>query len=98
MSESLIDVDYIAKLAKLELSEEECARYSENLGMVLEHIELLKQWDIEGVPPMSHPMPDTDALRPDSPTASLSNEEALLNAPAALDGQIRVPKVVESAH
>ena len=93
-----IDVAYIAKLAKLELTEEETSRFSEDLNQVLAYVEQLNQWDTTGVEPMYHPLPVFDALRDDTPGNSLSNEAALSNAPAQEDGQFRVPKVVESAH
>lgn len=95
---NLIDVAYIARLAKLELTEEETARFSEDLNQVLAYVAQLDQWDTTGVEPMYHPLPVFDALRPDTPGTSLSNEAALSNAPAQEDGQFRVPKVVESAH
>lgn len=93
-----IDVAYIAKLAKLELTEEETNRFSEDLNQVLAYVEQLSQWDTSGVEPMYHPLPVYDALREDTPGNSLSNEAALANAPAQEEGQFRVPKVVESAH
>ena len=95
---NLIDVAYIARLAKLELTEEETARFSDDLNQVLAYVAQLDQWDTTGVEPMYHPLPVFDALRPDTPGTSLSNEAALSNAPAQEDGQFRVPKVVESAH
>ncbi|MGN0867984.1 MAG: Asp-tRNA(Asn)/Glu-tRNA(Gln) amidotransferase subunit GatC [Akkermansia sp.] len=93
-----IDVAYIAELAKLELSPEETERFSQDLNQVLEHVRNLDQWDTEGVEPMYHPLPVFDALRSDVPGESLPNAAALANAPAAQEGQFRVPKVVESAH
>lgn len=93
-----IDVAYIAELAKLELSPEETERFSQDLNQVLEHVRNLDQWDTEGVEPMYHPLPVFDALRADVPGESLPNAAALANAPAAQEGQFRVPKVVESAH
>ena len=95
---NLIDVAYIARLAKLELTEEETSRFSEDLNQVLTYVAQLDQWDTTGVEPMYHPLPVYDALREDTPGTSLSNEAALSNAPAQEDGQFRVPKVVESAH
>ena len=93
-----IDVAYIARLAKLELTAEETTRFSEDLNQVLAYVEQLDRWDTTGVEPMYHPLPVVDALREDTPGCSLSNEAALSNAPAQEDGQFRVPKVVESAH
>ncbi len=95
---NLIDVAYIARLAKLELTAEETERFSSDLNQVLAYVAQLDQWDTQGVEPMYHPLPVFDALRSDVPGTSLSNEEALSNAPAQEDGQFRVPKVVESAH
>ena len=93
-----IDVAYIAKLAKLALTPEETARFSEDLNQVLSYVAQLEQWDTTEVEPMYHPLPVFDAVRKDVPGTSLSNSEAVANAPAEEDGQFRVPKVVESAH
>lgn len=98
MEQPLIDVAYIARLAKLELTEEETARFSQDLHQVLAYVAQLEQWDTVGVEPMSHPLPSFDALRADTPGESLPREDALANAPQQKDGQFRVPKVVESAH
>lgn len=98
MQKTTIDVAYIAKLAKLELTPEETERFTADLNQVLEHVAQLAKWDVNGVEPMYHPLPAFDAVRSDVPGESLSNEAALANAPAQEDGQFRVPKVVESAH
>lgn len=98
MESPRIDVAYIAKLAKLELSEEETALLTDDLNQILGYIAQLEAWDTESVEPMYHPLPTYDAVRADIPGESLSNEAAIANAPAAEDGQFRVPKVVESAH
>lgn len=98
MESPRIDVAYIAKLAKLELSEEETALLTDDLNQILGYIAQLEEWDTESVEPMYHPLPTYDAVRADIPGKSLSNEAAIANAPAAEDGQFRVPKVVESAH
>ena len=95
---NLIDVAYIARLAKLELTEAETDKFSEDLNQVLAYVAQLEQWDTTNVEPMYHPLPVFDALREDIPGSSLSNEASLANAPAQEDGQFRVPKVVESAH
>ena len=98
MQQALIDVAYIAKLAKLDLSPEETERFSADLDQVLRYVAQLEQWDTSDVAPMYHPLPLFDAVREDIPGTSLSNEAAIANAPSAEDGQFRVPKVVESAH
>lgn len=97
-TENLIDVAYIAGLAKIELTAEEEARFTRDLNQVLGYVQQLNKWDVEGVEPMYHPLPVYDALRRDVPGESLSNAAAVQNAPQARDGQFRVPKVVESAH
>ncbi len=98
MEQPHIDVPYIARLAKLDLTADETTRFSEDLDQILAYVAQLEQWDTAGVEPMYNPLPTPDALRADIPGVSLSNEAAVANAPAALDGQFRVPKVVESAH
>ncbi len=98
MEQPGIDVSYIARLAKLDLTADETARFSQDLGQILAYVAQLEQWDTTGVEPMYNPLPTPDALRADVPGESLSNDAAVANAPAALDGQFRVPKVVESAH
>ena len=98
MEASSIDVAYIAELAKIELTDEEKSRFTRDLDQVLNYVAQLEKWDTEGVEPMYHPLPVVDALRSDIPGESLSNEDALRNAPMQEDGQFRVPKVVESAH
>lgn len=98
MNEQPIDVAYIAKLAKIELTAEETEQFSADLNRILNYVAKLGEWDTEGIEPMYHPLPAYDAVRADVPGESLSNEAALANAPAATDGQFRVPKVVESAH
>lgn len=92
-----IDVAYIARLARLRLTEDETARFSEDISQVLDYVGVLNQWDTEGVEPMYHPLPTSDALRQDEARPGLSTEKALLNAPQSAQDQIRVPKVVESA-
>ncbi|MBQ4637031.1 MAG: Asp-tRNA(Asn)/Glu-tRNA(Gln) amidotransferase subunit GatC [Akkermansia sp.] len=93
-----IDVAYIAKLAKLDLTAEETERFSTDLNRILGYVAQLGEWDTTGIEPMYHPLPVFDAVRTDTAGQSLSNEAALVNAPAEEDGQFRVPKVVESAH
>lgn len=97
MSRSLIDVNYIARLAHLRLTEEETERYSCDISQVLEYMDILNRYDTSGVEAMSHPLPTCDAVRADEPRPGLSVAEALRNAPEQSQDQVRVPKVVESA-
>lgn len=97
MSTPQIDVAYIAKLARIDLTEEEAALFSQDLDKVLAYITKLESYDVTGIPPMNHPLPAMDVMRRDVPEPGLSQEEALSNAPQQSQGQFLTPKVVESA-
>jgi aspartyl-tRNA(Asn)/glutamyl-tRNA(Gln) amidotransferase subunit C len=90
-----IDVKYVAHLARLSLSPEEEQKISEQLGNILGYIEKLKEVDVSGVEPMAHAFPLVNVTRPDEVRPSLSQEEALRNAPAQANGLFMVPKIVE---
>jgi aspartyl-tRNA(Asn)/glutamyl-tRNA(Gln) amidotransferase subunit C len=90
----MIDRDqvlHVARLARLELTEEEVARMSEELSKVLDHIEKIGELDLDGVPPTSHVVDVGNALRPDQPQPSLPREVALDQAPSVVDDGFRVP-------
>lgn len=90
-------VDYIAALARLDLSEEEAARYQGQLDAIISYIEELAQVDVEGIEPTAHPAPVFDRLRDDeAPAFSIGREAVLENAPDQAMNQIRVPKVVDA--
>lgn len=97
MSTNTMDVAYVANLARLELSDEETAFYSRTLGQILDYVGELQQYDVEGVEPTFHAVPVFDRVRTDEVKPGMETGEVLLNAPAHSQGQIRVPKVVESA-
>jgi aspartyl-tRNA(Asn)/glutamyl-tRNA(Gln) amidotransferase subunit C len=82
---------HVARLARLELTEEEVERMSTELSDVLTHIEKIGELDLEGVPPTTHVVEVSNALRPDEPEPSLPREVALANAPAVADGGFLVP-------
>jgi aspartyl-tRNA(Asn)/glutamyl-tRNA(Gln) amidotransferase subunit C len=84
-------VVHVAKLARLALSEEELARLGDQLGAILEAVSKVSELDLEDVPPTSHPLDVVNVLRADVPRPSLSQEDALCNAPAVEDGAFRVP-------
>lgn len=90
-----IDIKYVAHLARLALSPEEEEKFGAQLGDVLGYIEKLKEVDVSGVEPMSHAVPLINVTRPDEVKPSLSQEEALRNAPAQANGLFIVPKIVE---
>jgi aspartyl-tRNA(Asn)/glutamyl-tRNA(Gln) amidotransferase subunit C len=76
------EVLHVARLARLRLSEEEVQLMAGELSAVLEHIARIGELDLESVPPTSHVVDVTGALRPDEPCASLPREVALAQAPA----------------
>ena len=90
-----IDVKYVAHLARLSLSAEEERNISAQLGDILGYIEKLKEVDVAGVEPTAHAFPLVNVTRPDEVRPSISNEEALRNAPTAANGLFIVPKIVE---
>ncbi len=90
-----IDVDHVARLARLALTDEERERFGRQLGLILEHAERVREVAADDVPPTSHPVPRSNVYRPDEVRPSLSQEEALSTAPEAEDGRFRVPRIVE---
>ena len=90
-----IDVKYVAHLARLSLSPEEERKIGAQLGDILGYIEKLKEVDVTGVEPTAHAFPLVNVTRPDEVRPSISNQEALRNAPAQANGLFIVPKIVE---
>ena len=90
-----IDVKYVAHLARLSLSPEEEQKIGEQLGHILGYIEKLKEVDVTGVEPTAHAFPLVNVVRPDEVRPSISQEDALRNAPAHANGLFNVPKIVE---
>lgn len=90
-----IDVEHVARLARLALEPEERERFRAQLGLILEHAERIRELAADDLPPTSHPVPRSNVFRPDEPWESLPPEEALANAPEVEDGRFRVPRIVE---
>jgi aspartyl-tRNA(Asn)/glutamyl-tRNA(Gln) amidotransferase subunit C len=84
-------VDHVARLARLELTEEESERMVRELSSILEHVERITALDLADVPPTSHVVDLTNVLRPDEPRPSLPREVALAQAPDATEEGFRVP-------
>ena len=82
---------HVARLARLELSEDEIDRMAAELSKVLDHIERIAELDLDDVAPTSHVVDVANALRPDEPRPSLPREVALDQAPAADDDGFAVP-------
>jgi len=90
-----LDIDYVARLARLALTPEEKARYAQQLGDVLHHIEQLAKADVSGVEPTAHAFPIENVWAEDIARPGLPVELALKNAPAQRGNMVSVPKVVE---
>ena len=96
MSQSAdLNIDHVATLARLALTAEEKATFTQQLGDVLQHIEQLKQVDVSGVEPMAHAAPVFNVWDHDVARSGLAADLALRNAPAQRDHMVVVPKVVE---
>ncbi len=91
-----IDVRYVADLARIDLSEEECATFQEQLDAILGYIDSLKNVDVQAVETSALSAIDETHLRQDVSRSGLSQQDLLLNAPESALGQIRVPKVVDA--
>lgn len=87
-------VAHVARLARLELTEDELALFTEQLGDVLDHARDVEALDTEGVPPTAHPLHLENVLRDDVVAASLDHDEVMAAAPAADGGRFRVPPVL----
>lgn len=85
------EVLHVARLARLILSEEEIVAMQDDLTSVLTHIERIGELDLSDVPPTSHVVDVTGALRADEPQPCLPRERALESAPAVLDDGFLVP-------
>ncbi len=95
MAAAEINVKYVAHLARLSLSPDEEQKLAAQLGNILGYIEKLKEADVSGVEPTAHAFPVVNVTRADEVRPSISNEDALRNAPAQANGLFMVPKVVE---
>jgi aspartyl-tRNA(Asn)/glutamyl-tRNA(Gln) amidotransferase subunit C len=82
---------YVAKLARLRLSEQEVAQMTGELSGILEHVDRIGKLDLEGVEPTSHVVALENVLRADVPWQSLPKDVALSSAPEPVDGAFRVP-------
>ena len=81
----------MARLARLELSEDEVQRMGTELSKVLDHIEKIRELDLEGVPPTSHVIDVVNVLRADEPEPSLPRERILAAAPEPVNDGFGVP-------
>ena len=90
-----IDVAYVAHLARLHLGPEETERLQAQLEQIVGYVRKIGEVDLSGVEPMAHAARVENVFRADEVRPGLSRDEALDNAPAAVDGLFQVPKIVE---
>ncbi len=95
MASHHIDVNYVANLARLELTEEESSTFQRQIENILGYIEKLDELDTSEVEPTAHAAPVFDRYREDQVRASLEREAFLKIAPETSQEQLRVPKVIE---
>jgi len=89
------EIEHIAMLARLSLSEEEKELFGSQLGSILDYMEQLNGLATEGIEPTSHVLSIQNVMREDIPGASLPRSEALMNAPSRTEQFFRVPKIIE---
>ena len=87
------EVRHVAKLARLELTDEEVEKYSKQLGDILKYVEKMNEIDTEGIEPMPHAIPLYNVMREDIVKYEETKEELMKNAPYEEDGFFRVPKI-----
>lgn len=90
------DIEYVSKLALLDLEEEEKEKLSIQLGNILSHFKKLNELDTSDVPPTTHPIEGLkNVFREDRPWKSLSNEETLQNAEHKKEGYFKAPSILK---
>jgi len=90
-------VDHVARLARLDLGEDERARMQVELAAILEYAAKIQALDLAGVEPTSHPLPIRNVMREDEARPSLPQADVLANAPEAEEGRFKVPRIIEDA-
>ena len=88
-------VEYVAHLSRLALSDEEMDRFAEQLDEILHYIDKLNELDTSGVEPLVYAIDRTNVFREDEPAGSLTRKEALQNAPDHGEGCFKVPRIIE---
>ncbi len=89
------EVGYVARLARLTLSEEEMKGFTDILNDILTYMDKLREIDTSNVEPMTHAIPNQNVMRQDAVVASVAAGDILANAPDGKGTFFRVPKVIE---
>jgi aspartyl-tRNA(Asn)/glutamyl-tRNA(Gln) amidotransferase subunit C len=94
---TLDDVRRVARLARLELTDDESAVQLRSINELMERFESLRELDVEGIEPTAHSAPINNVLREDAARPSLPRDEALAGAPDAREGCFAVPLILEAS-
>ena len=89
------EIQHIAHLARLRLTDEEAAQYTHQLAAILSYMDKLRELNVEGVEPTAHPLPVRDVVADDVPVEPFDADRALQNAPSHRDAYFSVPKVLD---
>jgi aspartyl-tRNA(Asn)/glutamyl-tRNA(Gln) amidotransferase subunit C len=89
------EVAHLARLARLDLAEDELDHYAEQLDVILTSVARVSEVAADDIPPTSHPVPLVNVTRPDRVTPGLTRDEALAAVPSVEDDRFRVPRILE---
>ena len=90
------DVEHVAQLARLALTDDEIEHFTGQLEVILEHAAQIAALDTSDVPPTAHPVPIVNVLRADEVRPGLPRDEVLAMAPDSEDGRFRVPRILDA--
>lgn len=96
MAISTEQVLHVARLARLQLTDDEVERFTRQLSSILEHAEQVTKLAAADVPPTSHAIPLVNVFRPDEVGACLPHDKAISTAPEAEQGRFKVPRIIEA--
>jgi aspartyl-tRNA(Asn)/glutamyl-tRNA(Gln) amidotransferase subunit C len=91
-----IDIEHVAKLARIALTDVEKEQLRTQLGLILEHAAKVGEVAADDVPPTASAIPRSNVLRPDVPEPGISQQAALANAPESEGGRFKVPRIAET--
>jgi aspartyl-tRNA(Asn)/glutamyl-tRNA(Gln) amidotransferase subunit C len=90
-------VDHVARLARLDLSDDERTRMQAELTDILDHVTRIQELELDGIEPTAHAVPLRNVMRTDEVRPSLPQEVALAAGPDVEDGRFKVPRIIEDA-
>ncbi|MEI8389948.1 MAG: Asp-tRNA(Asn)/Glu-tRNA(Gln) amidotransferase subunit GatC [bacterium] len=89
------EIEHVAKLARLELSEEEKDKFTEQFSNILDYFNQLSEVNTDNIEPMAHAIPMVNVMREDKVNLPYTRDEILANAPLEEDGFFKVPRITE---